>query len=162
LSLRDQLRASRAIGAKNYDEAIDLCKRMLEKNSEDYNAISMLAVCYEWKGDIAQAIIYADKFLSRVPNELNMLLMSARYWAQSGDEERTYTCVCRAIESANKKEPEIPRWLFWLMKPLSIFKKFRGLEKKAELDAQSYRDYKKNQLDWAKKYKAWYESKKNN
>jgi hypothetical protein len=132
---------------------------MLDANKEDYVAISMLALCYEWKGDIAQAIIYADKFLTRVPNDLVMLLLSARYWAESGDDERTYKFVCRALENANKKDPEIPRWLFWLIRPLSIFKKFRRIEKKAQLDAQSYKDYKTNQLNWAKKYKVWYESK---
>ena len=159
MSFREHMTASRAIGAKNYDKAIDACKKMLDENKEDYVAISMLAFCYEWKGDLAQAIIYADKFLTRVPNNLPMLLLSARYWAKSGDEERTYKFVCRAIENAAIKEPDIPRWIFWIIKPLSIFKKFRGFEEKALRDEQSYREYKTDQLHWARKYKTWYESK---
>ena len=160
MSFRDQMIASRAIGSKNYDTAIDAYKRLLIENKEDYHATGMLAFCYEWKGDIAQAIIYADKFLTRFPNDLQMLLLSARYWAQSRDEERTYSFVCRALENANEETHEIPRWPFKLLKPLSIFfKRLRGLEEKAERGEQINKKYREDQLNWAKQYKAWYESK---
>lgn len=159
MSFRDQMIASRAIGANNYDTAITAYKRILEEDKEDYQAIGMLVFCYEWKGDIAQAIIYADKFLARFPNDLQMLLLSARYWAQSGDEERTYQLVNRALENSNEKTYEIAKWPFKLMKPLSIFKKFRELEEKAAKGEQINRKYREDQLNWAKQYKAWYESK---
>lgn len=153
--------ASRAIGTKNYDTAIDAYKRLIDENKDDYHAIGMLAFCYEWKGDIAQAIIYADKFLSRFPSDLQMLLLSARYWAQSGDEERAYQFVNRALENSDEKTHEIPRWPFKLLKPLSIFfKKLRGLEEKAERGEQINRKYREDQLNWAKEYKTWYESKR--
>ena len=97
--------AARAIGTKNYAAAIEACKRMLSENKADYFAISMIAFCYEWNGDIANAIIYADKFLARFPNGLDMLLLSARYWATNGDDERSYHFVCRAIE--NRSETQI-------------------------------------------------------
>lgn len=160
MSFREMMKASSAIGGKNYDAAIDACKRMLDQNKEDYFATSMIAMCYEWKGDIAQAIIYADKLLNRFPNDLEMLLLSARYWAQSGDEDRTYQFVNRALEHSNEKTHEIPKWPFKLMKPLSIFKKFRGLEEKSEKDEQIFRKDREEQLNWSKQYKAWYESKK--
>lgn len=152
--------ASRAIGAENYDDAIDAYKRMLDENKEDYHAIGMLAFSYEWNRDIAQAIIYADKFLSRFPNDLQMLLLSARYWAQTRDEERTYRFVCRALENSNEETHKIPRWPFKLLKPLSLFfKKLRGLEEKAENGEQINQKYREDQLNWARQYKAWYESK---
>jgi tetratricopeptide (TPR) repeat protein len=160
LSFRDQMIASKAIGAKNYDTAIDAYKRILDENKEDCHATGMLAFCYEWKGDIARAIIHADNFLNRFPNDLQMLLLSARYWAQSGDEERAYGFVCRALENAHEKAYKVPKWFFKLLKPLSIFKKFRGLEEKVERGEQINGKYREDQLNWAKQYKAWYESNK--
>jgi tetratricopeptide (TPR) repeat protein len=160
LSFREQIKASKAIGAKNYDAAIDTYKKMLDEHKEDYFATSMLAFCYEWKGDIAQAITYADKFLTRFPDDLEMLLLSARYWAQSGDEEKTYQFVRRALENSSVKTHKIPKWSFKLMKPLSFFKKFRGLEEKAEKDEQTFRKNREEQLNRAKQYRAWFESNK--
>ncbi len=159
MSFLEMMKASSAVGTKNYDAAIDACKRMLDEDKEDYFATSVIAVCYEWKGDIAQAIIYADKLLTRFPNDLEMLLLSARYWAKSGDEERTYQFVRRALENSNEKTYEIPKWPFKLMKPLSVFKKFRGLEERAKKDEKNYQKNREEQLNWAKQYKAWYESK---
>jgi tetratricopeptide (TPR) repeat protein len=161
LSFRDQMIVSKAIGAKNYDAAIEVYKRMLNENKENYEATFMLAFCYEWTGNLAQAIIYADKFLTRFPNDLQMLLLSARYWAHSGDEERTYRFACRALENSDEKIYRIPKWPFKLLKPLSLFfKKFRGLEAKATRGEEINRKYKEDQLKWAKQFKAWFESKK--
>ncbi len=159
MSFREQIIAARAIGSKNYSAAIESCKRMLSENDSDYYAIAMLAYCYEWGGDIANSIIYADKYLARFPNDLDMLLLSARYWATSGDEERSYHFVCRAIENRSETPAEIPNWLFWLLKPFSLLKKYRGLEKNAKEGVQINKQWKADNLEWAKRYKEWYESK---
>ncbi len=159
MSFREQMIAARAIGSKNYTAAIESCKRMLNENNDDYFAIAMLAYCYEWVGDIANSIIYADKYLARSPNDLDMLLLSARYWAKSGDEERSYHFVCRAIEYRLETQTEIPKWLFWLLKPFSILKRYRGLEKNAREGVQINKQWKSDNLEWAKRYKEWYESK---
>jgi len=159
LSFRENMIAAKAIGSKNYPAAIESCKRMLSENEEDYFAIAMLAYCYEWGGDIANSIIYADKYLSRFPNDLDMLLLSARYWSTSGDEERSYNFVCRAMENRTEKPTEIPNWLFFLLKPISILKKYRGLETKAKEGVQIDKQWKTDNLEWARQYKTWYESK---
>jgi hypothetical protein len=159
LSFQEKMIAAKAIGSKNYPAAIKSCKRMLSENEEDYFAIAMLAYCYEWGGAIANSIIYADKYLARFPNDLDMLLLSARYWATSGDEERSYNFVCRAMKNRTETPAEIPNWLFWLLKPFSILKKYRGIETKAKEGVQIDTQWKADNLEWARQYKIWYESK---
>lgn len=159
MSFREKMIVAKAIGSRNYSGAIESCKRMLSENEEDYFAIALLAYCYEWGDDIANSIIYADKYLARFPNDVDMLLLSARYWATSGDEERSYDFVCRAIENRLETPKEIPNWLFWLIKPFSILNKYRGLEKNAREGVQLNKQWKEDNLEWATQYKEWYESK---
>ena len=159
MSFQEQIKASKAIGAGNYDAAIAAYKRILEEKKDDPFALSMLAFCYEWKGQSGRAILYADKVLARFPDNFDMLLISARYWSES-DDERAYQFVCRALENTAQAASDFPRWLLWLMKPLAIFKKYRGLEEKARGDATAHKKYKEEHLNWAREYKAWYELKK--
>lgn len=159
MPLLNRAKVSKAIGSGDYDAAIEACRQMLADDKEDYFALSTLAFCHEWKGDTGRAVFYADRLLARFPNDLDMLLLTARYWSESGDEERTYRFVCRAIEHSAEKTPGIPSWLFWLMKPLTILKKFRDLEDQARYDIQGCRKYRVDHLIWANEYKTWYEWK---
>lgn len=154
------MKVFRAIGAGDYDAAIAACRKMLDEDAEDYFAVSTLAFCHELKGETGRAVFYADKILARFPNDLDMLLLSARYWSESGDEERTYRFACRAIENSAEETPAIPGWLLWLIKPLTVFRRFRGLEEKAVHDSRAHRQYRLDHLKWAHEYKKWYEWKR--
>jgi tetratricopeptide (TPR) repeat protein len=162
LNISKQLKASKAVGAKNYDLAIEQYIKILESNQKDQFALTMLAHCYEQKGDKVNALNYASRVLDQDPRDFEMLLLSARFWSELGDEERSYNYACRVIENAQEFTPAPPTWLLRLLKPLSIFKKFRGIENKAKIDWSNHANYKKDSVKWAKKYKEWYELKHSN
>jgi tetratricopeptide (TPR) repeat protein len=160
MSYLEELKASKAIGAGNYDIAIDLYKKRLEEDESDQDALSRLAMYYEWKGDMESAIQYANKRLAHNPRDFHTLLLAARYWSKNGNEDQTYNYACRALENVPRAKPhDIPKVIYWLCKFLSIFKRFRGLYSEAKRSQSGYEKYYKENIEWARQYKEWYESK---
>jgi len=159
LNLQNDIKAAKAVGSKDYDTAIEIYKGKVEENETDSFALSMLAHCYEWKKDMESAIEYANRVLGVVPTDFSMLLLAARYWSRQTDNDRTYHYACRALEHPPEPSPEIPQWNFWILKPLSVFPKFRNFEKKAKKDMARHEMKDKDNLKWAKEYKEWYEIK---
>jgi tetratricopeptide (TPR) repeat protein len=154
------MRTSKAIGAKNYDIAIDEYKKRLETDGTDQEALSMIALCYGWKGDLEHAIPYANKRLAHDPTDFHMLLLSAKYWSNNGNEDQTYNYVCRVLENVPRSEPEdMHKSFYWLLKFLSIFKRFQGLQSVAKESQVGYEKYYKDNIEWARQYKEWYEAK---
>ena len=152
--------AAKAAGAGDYDAAIDLYKKSLIKDQKDIIALNMIALCYEWKGDLENAVQYANKSLAINPIDFDMLMLAARYWRKMNDDDKTYHYACRIIENPPEPFPSIPKWLFWVVKPLSlIFKGLRNIEERSTNDfAENERNNAKG-VEWAKEFKIWYESK---
>jgi tetratricopeptide (TPR) repeat protein len=154
------MRASKAIGAKNYDIAIDEYKKRLEVDESDQEALSMIALCYGWEGDLERAIPYAIKRLAHDPTDFHMLLLSAKYWSNNGNEDQTYNYACRVLENVPRSKPEdLPKSVYWLLKFFSIFKRFRGLESAAKESQVGYENYYKDNIEWVRQCKEWYEAK---
>ena len=154
----DEMRASKAIGSKNYDVVIEVFKKRIEINEADSEALSMLAHCYEWKGDKETALEYANKQLSQNPKDFYMLLLVARYWFEKNNEDQTYNYACRALENVPRAEPEdIPKALYFILKLLSVFKKFRRLPSLAKKGDLNFKKHYKESIQWAWQYKQWYE-----
>lgn len=156
--------ATKALRDDDYDTAIDIYKKEQQKNNKETYAVSIkgIAQCYEWKGDLENAIEYANKMLSLDPNDSEMLMLAARYWFNNQNEEMTYKYVCKVI--ANPPEPieQIPKWTFWIIKPFSLFfKNLRKIEKKSESIFSDHEQKNKERVKWAMEYKNWYESKDN-
>jgi tetratricopeptide (TPR) repeat protein len=160
MHFRDRIIAARAIGSENYDDAIAVYKKSLETDIDESETLIMLALCYEWKGEIESALQYANKRLAQNPNDYEMLLLAARCWSERENEDQTYNYVCRAIENVPYSEPpEPPRVVFSIFKLLSLFKRFRALDSKAKKDNAAYNEYHKENIEWAFNYKEWYEAK---
>jgi tetratricopeptide (TPR) repeat protein len=154
------MNASKAIGSKNYDIAIDIYKKRLEADESDLFALSMIAHCYDWKGDREIALKYANKLLAQDPTNFEMLLLAARYWSHNNNEDQTYSYACRALENVPHSKPDdIPIWVYWLLKFLSIFKRFKRLESRVKESGLKYEKYHKDSIEWAWQYKKWYEEK---
>ena len=56
MSFSKNLKASAAIGAGDYETAIDIYEKKLDEDADDYLSLTMLAQCYEWKEDMDTAI----------------------------------------------------------------------------------------------------------
>ena len=160
MSFRDEMRASKAIGSKNYDAAIEIYKKKIEANPIDYIALSMLAHCYEWKDDRETALEYANKQLAQYPKDFYTLILAARCWSEKDNEDQTYNYACRALENVPRSEPEdMSMVTYFVFKLLSVFKKFRKLPSKARESNLAFMKHYKENLEWARQYKQWYEAK---
>jgi hypothetical protein len=59
-----------------------------------------------------------------------------------------------------RAEPEdAPKIAYFIFKVCSIFKKYRKLESKAKEDELEFKKQYKESIEWAWKYKQWYEAK---
>jgi hypothetical protein len=160
MSYLEELKASKAIGAGNYDIAIDIYKKRLEADESDQQALSEIAMCYGWKGDMESSMQYVNKLLAQNPANFHMLLLAAKYWSSKSNQAQTYNYACRALENVPSSKPEdIPKVIYWLCKFLSIFKRFRGLYSAAKRSQSGYEKYYKENIQWARQYKEWYDSK---
>ena len=119
----------------------------------------MIAQCYEWKGDTDSAIEYANKLLVIDPGNLDALLLAARYWQHQGDEERTYHYANRAAQNPPGELPPIPKFVYWIVKSLSIFPRFRRLREASAASLKNAEKKDRERFEWAVKYKEWYEAK---
>lgn len=154
------MRASKAIGSKNYDAAIEIYKKKIEADPADYFALSMLAQCYEWQGDRETALEYANKQLAQYPKDFYTLILAARCWSEKDDEDQTYNYACRALENVPRSEPkDMSRVAYFIFKLLSVFKKFRKLPSKAKESNLAFLTHYKESMKWAWQYKQWYEAK---
>jgi len=159
MTFLNDMRASKAIGSQNYDVAIEEYKKRIEADETDSFALSMLASCYEWKGDKETALQYANKQLAQNPKDFYMLLLAARYWSDKKDEDQTYNYACRALENVPRTEPgNISKMTYFIFKLLSVFKTFRKLPSKAEEGHLKFKQHYKESIEWAWQYKQWYES----
>ena len=160
MSFRENKRAVAAIATRQYGIAIDIYKKRVEANAADTEALLFLAHCYEWNGEIELALQYANKCLAQDPTEFQMLLLVARCWCEKKNDEQTYNYVCRAIENVPYSEPEeSPKIFYLILKCLSVFKRFRGIEARARKGMLKWRKDHKESVQWALNYKRWYESK---
>ncbi len=160
MTFLQQMRASKAFGAKDYDIAIEAFHNILKANQSNSFALSMLAICHELKGNRDEAFHFANKQLALDPTDYDMLLLVARYWSKSNDEDKTYHYVCCALENIPTSTAEIPSWVYLLLKPLSLTRKFRGLEARSKANNLKHDKNENDNLDWARQYKAWYEDKR--
>lgn len=152
------MKATRAIGAGRYDQAIALYESVLERDPEDIFASAMLAQCYEWKGDTAIALHHAVRQLSRVPEDIDTLLIAARCAMAQGDEQLTYHFACRVTEVPEKPEFEMPSWMFAMIKPIELIPRFRGFRRRVEQGVTKHRNQMTRGREWAEAYRRTYEA----
>jgi tetratricopeptide (TPR) repeat protein len=154
--------ATAALRDDEYDKAIAIYKKALQADDKEIYAVAVksIAQCYGWKGDLESAIKYADELLTLDPNDSEILLLTASYWYSKQNEEMTYKYVCRYVENPPEPIEQIPKWIFWIIKPFSLFfKNLRNLEKRSKFLFAEHNCRDIGKVAWAKKYKKQYESK---
>ena len=153
----DEMKVTVAIGSSNYSKAIKICLELLERDPRDLFALEMLASCYDWTKNVDLAFEYSERAIEINPNDLSMLMLSAKYWISKNDYEKAYLCACKMNEAKPVELPSLPEWLIYLFKPLSIFPKFRNIDKAVKQDIDHSKDPNRKEIEWALKYKEWYE-----
>ena len=153
----DELRVSVAVGSSNYSKAIEICQKLIEKDHGDLFALEMIASCYDWTKNVDLAYEYSEKALAISPNDLTMLMLSAKYWINKSDYEKAYKYACQMQEVKPIVRLSIPAWVLYFFKPLSIFPRYRNIDKAVKQDIEYSKDPNRKEIEWAEKYKKWYE-----
>lgn len=161
MNKRAEKKAEKAIRKKDYDSAIKIYTEVLEENENDSTALSWIAHCYEWKGDLGQAVIFAERYLKHNSSDFDMLSLVNRYWSGKEDKEKIYQFACRLIENAPDRLPDMPNWIFWLLSPLILLARLIGVkdfkERTNQVLLSRNREIEKS-LEWARKTKTLYET----
>jgi len=151
---------TKAIKVRDYDKAIVIYKKALRQQENDLSLLRGIAKCYDWKGDLENAYSFADQVLAINPNDFDMLLLACKYWFEKKNEDKTYKYVCKILTTTPKKYTNELKLAFWIAKPLSIiFKSLRDTNKELASSFSEHGDRNVEVIDWAKKFKEWYESK---
>ena len=153
------MKAARSLGRRDYREAIRLYEEHLEANPEDWFDISMIAECYVKLGDDEQGIEWGTRALAIQADYTAALELLTGCYTRQGDHDRAYQCVCRALELPEPAPADIPGFVMWIFKVVSLIPKFR---KSSPAQVQAGQDRIARQhaewRHWAKGYKAWYEA----
>ena len=159
MSFKEQvMEATKALRDKDYDKAIAIYKKGLGGDEKDAPLIKNIAQCYSWKGDLDGAKGYAEMVLAVEPNDHEMLMILARYWAGKEDLEMTYKLVCRVLENPPEQIEKVSRWVFGIIKPLSLFSKnLKGVEEKSKRAFEEAKRKSEARIKWARDFKEWYE-----
>ncbi|PCI46598.1 MAG: hypothetical protein COB51_06890 [Moraxellaceae bacterium] len=152
---------SRSVGRGDFDSAVESCKDALVNNENDLMALSLIVMSYELKGDIDNAFAYAQKALNFWPNDFQMLVLSAKYWHRQKHEKNTYLYVSKSVENPPQNvNLSFMKYLSWLLKPFALLsKRIRHVQESIHEDFVDEDANENEDLEWAKKYKEWYESK---
>ena len=155
MKFSDQMKASRALGAKDYPTVIRYYEAEIENDSHDPMALFMLARAHERLGQSDRALEFATKALAVEPHDFEMLLVAARYWANK-DPHRTYDYVNKIIENPPAPPPKFATVIGTIVEFLAaIVKRRRNMKGGME----SHEAYIQESLNWAQGYKVWYNSK---
>lgn len=149
-----------ALGKGDYDNVIEIHKKYL--NSEDPKSLlstfTILAKCYDWKGDTENGYINAKKALELAPNDFDMLVIVTRYWFEQKNEDKTYEFVVKTLSSEPPQPSKPSIFLLIFLKLLSLFSKKYNHSAKELSNSVSKTNKRNSEITkWAIQYKTWYE-----
>ena len=157
MSWRTNWRAMRALGSGDYQKVIQTFEDTLKRDPHDPYANGIVARCYEWLSEPRLALQHAERYLAAVPSDADTLLLAARCSLEIGEEEEAYRYARAALSVPITRHAPVPQWLLWLLKPLELFPKLRGLGKRAVEDFEEGNTRMERSIRWAKEYVEWYE-----
>lgn len=157
MNFKAQMEAGKTVGSKDYNAIIELFEARLKADDKDLQALMMLATYYDKVGNSEAAIESATKALAILPTDFEMLVLAAGHWHEQKDHERAYHYVCRAVENPPKTGPGVAKLILPILRVVSVFKKYRNIEKRAREEMANHEHNARARLDWARGYKSWYE-----
>ncbi|HWR57730.1 MAG TPA: hypothetical protein VN328_02475 [Thermodesulfovibrionales bacterium] len=150
-------RAIRLINRGDYNRAIDICKELVDAGETSAEPFYWISYSYKSMDDLDNAISYSEKALWRNPNHFHTLLLLSSIYESKKDYERTYDYVKKALANPPPPPPRPPKWFNRLMKIYLTIIRRRSMESEL-IDMCQMEPEDREWLDWAKKFKEWYES----
>ncbi len=164
MKFAENIKASKAIGADDFDTAIQIYKKRIENDETDIVSLKMIANCYCWKDDDENSFYYATKALKIEPEDFNMHFLVAMYWLSRKENKNVYKSVSLALENPPEVISKLPKLTILIVKLIGCifwFKK-KNLSKSIDDYCNSYNEENEAKLKWAREFKDWYESNTEN
>lgn len=105
--MKKQLR--KLVKQKDYDEALKIGKKIISKNSNDYDVLFILGGIYYMKNKYRDAVSYFDKTLKIATFDTEVLTLKANSHYHLGENKQAIQCCnkIREIDPKNKIVTEL-------------------------------------------------------
>lgn len=153
------LRAIRLIHRGDYGRAIDVCKELIDSGDTSAEPFYWISYSYKSMDDLDNAINYAGKALWRNPNHFHSLLLLSSIYESRKDYEKTYQYVKRALANPPPPLPPPSKWFNRFMRTFLAITGRRSMESELS-DMYQMEPEDREWLDWATKFKEWYENER--
>lgn len=155
-----ELKAARAIGRRDFEEALRLYKEHIQAYPDSWFAMQMIAECYATLNQDDQAIEWGTRALALQAGFIPTFELLAGCYSRRGDHDRAYQCVCRVLEQPPHEPARLPSIVRWIVRALSLVPRFRTKFDPDRVQAEQDRITAQHAQwrQWAMGYKEWYEA----
>jgi tetratricopeptide (TPR) repeat protein len=153
---RAYMEVSRATGRGDFAAVRAVCERLLATDPGNAFALGMLAQALAALGLLDEALVMAERALSRTPRLFPTLQLAANLAVSLGDHVRARAYVARAL-AADPHEHDVPKALVWFVRLLARTPGIRrcfSAERAAELDQERTEEALTQWRMWAEQYLA--------
>jgi tetratricopeptide (TPR) repeat protein len=151
-------RVSRAIGRKDFPDAVRTLEEHIARNPTDTAARRLLAQCHRWSGSDEQAIEVAESVLCADPHDFGSLRLLSEVLATRGEHQRAANYARRGLEEYPKEMAPVAPILFNIAKAaLRIFRAGRPLPKEQFEPWKQINEENRQWFQWAQQYLAWFD-----
>ncbi|MCP4495104.1 MAG: hypothetical protein GY820_48555 [Gammaproteobacteria bacterium] len=148
-----EMAIAKAMGNKNYSFAIECYKELHEKRKDAYSLYG-IANCYKKMGNLDKAIEYSNESLTVDENNFESVKLLVGVYHEKKQYPEAYDHVIKAINIKSEMENDIPFYLSFILKLLSVVPKFRNAEQSLKKSLQHNDEW----MDWANEFKRRYEN----
>jgi tetratricopeptide (TPR) repeat protein len=160
-TFRLQFQVSRCVGKKDYEGAIECCRKILDRDSQDAFAQTMVAQCFEWMGRSSDALDAARIVLNRDPTDPFCLRIAGRSSAELGQHDEASRYVEQSLIYPVQYSGSPTRGLDLLstfLRVASFIPLLRRTHQRLRRERAEIAQYDDEWNDWAQRYLEWYRS----
>lgn len=150
-------KARNAMMKRQYDTAIEFYLEAYEEDKNNIDSIMWIALCFQWKGNIKQAVIFAERYLKDDPSNYEMLAILWRHLDEQQDRDKLYKYACRYIDNQPEKIALIPNWFVCFVSPILWCFDRLGIDVHPNKPLIKKNKEMNEMLVWARSYKKAYE-----
>ncbi len=153
-----QLKAAKCFGKGDYKSAVGHFKKSMEVEGESSYIYSIIASCYELDEEYELAVKNGEKAVILDKEQFGAYEVLSRVHCSLKNYEKAKEYVIKGIECYPEPLPGPPKFVYFLLKMISIIPKFRRVYESTKEELSNPNRSSEKWYKWAKEYLEWYEN----
>ena len=153
--------AARCVGKKDYQQAIEHWREVIERDPQDLFSQAMVAHCFEWMGEFSQALDAATIVLDRKPTDPVCLQIAARAAVALEQHDQAVVYVEQSLMhpmNYSLMGNRLLNVLSVILRIGSFIPLLKRIHHNLGRQRAQFGRLDADWDDWARKYLAWYRS----